>query len=101
VGQSLGASIGTSLLNTIFAGAVASYLVAHPSSAGLIRHVSLTGLAFAHGYDTAFWWASAIAAGGAVVAGLLFRAGPLAGRTPSGLQAVPAADVVTANSSTA
>ena len=101
VGQQLGASIGTSLLNTIFAGAVASYLVAHPSSAGLIRHVSLTGLAFAHGYDTAFWWASAIAAGGAVVAGLLFRAGPLAGRTPSGLQAVPAADVVTANTSTA
>ena len=36
VGQQLGASIGTSLLNTIFAGAVASYLAAHiASGAGL------------------------------------------------------------------
>jgi hypothetical protein len=34
VGQQLGASIGTSLLNTIFAGAVASYLVTHASAAG-------------------------------------------------------------------
>jgi hypothetical protein len=29
VGQQLGASIGTSLVNTIFAGAVASYLTVH------------------------------------------------------------------------
>jgi EmrB/QacA subfamily drug resistance transporter len=101
VGQQLGASIGTSLLNTIFASAVASYLVARESSAGLIRHASLNGLALAHGYDTAFWWACAIAAGGAVVAGLLFRAGPLAVRTPPRQQAVPAADVVTPNTSTA
>ena len=33
VGQQLGASIGTSLLNTIFASAVAAYLVAHESRA--------------------------------------------------------------------
>ncbi len=98
VGQQLGASIGTSLLNTIFASAVAAYLVAHESSAALIGRSSLSGLALAHGYDTAFWWAAAIAAGGAVVAGLLFRPGPLAGRTPPRQQAVPAADVVTANS---
>jgi EmrB/QacA subfamily drug resistance transporter len=72
VGQQLGASIGTSLLNTIFASAVAAYVVAH-TSAGRAANV----LALAHGYDTAFWWATGIAAGGAVVAGLLFRSGPL------------------------
>ena len=39
VGQQLGASVGTSLLNTIFAGAVASYLAAHLAAARLIgRH---------------------------------------------------------------
>jgi EmrB/QacA subfamily drug resistance transporter len=98
VGQQLGASIGTSLLNTIFASAVASYLVAHASSARLNGHATLNGLALAHGYDTAFWWASAIAAAGAVVAGLLFETGSLAGRTSPGQPAVPAADVATANS---
>ena len=77
VGQQLGASIGTSLLNTIFASAVASYLVAHAASARLIGRQALTGLALAHGYDTAFWWTSAILACGAVVAGVLFRPGPL------------------------
>ncbi len=35
VGQQLGASVGTSLLNTIFAGAVASYLTAHAAPARL------------------------------------------------------------------
>jgi EmrB/QacA subfamily drug resistance transporter len=75
VGQQLGASIGTSLLNTIFASAVASYIVAHASSAS---PGALNALAEAHGYRTAFWWACAIAAGGAVVAGLLLRPGPLA-----------------------
>jgi hypothetical protein len=36
-----------------------------------------SGLALAYGYDTAFWWTAVIAAGGAVVAALLFRPGPL------------------------
>jgi EmrB/QacA subfamily drug resistance transporter len=69
VGQQLGASIGTSLLNTIFATAVASYVAVHGSTS--------IGQALAHGYDTAFWWACGIAAGGAVLTGLLFRSGPL------------------------
>jgi EmrB/QacA subfamily drug resistance transporter len=67
-GQQLGASIGTSLLNTIFADAVASYLTAHAASQALAQ---------LHGYDTAFWWTAGIFAGGAVVGGLLFRRGPL------------------------
>src|SRR5262249_50859360 len=77
VGQQLGASIGTSLLNTIFASAVASYIAAHLASARVIRRPALTGLALAHGYDTAFWWTAGILVGGAIVAGLLFRPGPL------------------------
>jgi hypothetical protein len=77
VGQQLGASVGTSLLNTIFAAAVASYLAVHVSSARLIGRQALTGLALAHGYDTAFWWTAGIFAGGAVISATLFRNGPL------------------------
>jgi hypothetical protein len=85
VGQQLGASIGTSLLNTIFASAVTSYLAA--------SHVRPTpviaGLALAHGYDTAFSWIAGILGGGAVVAVLLFRTGPL--RRPASETATAAA----------
>ncbi len=77
VGQQLGASIGTSLLNTIFASAVTSYVVAHAASARLLGRQSLTGLALAHGYDTAFWWTAGIFAAGAVICGSLLRRGPL------------------------
>jgi EmrB/QacA subfamily drug resistance transporter len=77
VGQQLGASIGTSLLNTIFASAVSSYLAAHLASARTIGREALAGLALAHGYDTAFWWIAGIFAGGAIVGGALFRRGPL------------------------
>jgi len=77
VGQQLGASIGISLLNTIFASAVTSYLTLHVASARLIGRQALLGLALAHGYDTAFWWIAGICAGGAIVGGLLFRRGPL------------------------
>ena len=80
VGQQLGASIGTSLLNTIFASAVASYIAAHLAAARVIGRPALTGLALAHGYDTAFW-TTGIFAGGAVIGGTLLRAGPL--RPPS------------------
>jgi hypothetical protein len=77
VGQQLGASIGTSLLNTLFTAAVTSYLVAHVASARLIGRQALTGLALAHGYDTAFWWTAGIFAAGAVIGGVLLRRGPL------------------------
>src|ERR1700726_2226797 len=77
VGQMLGGSVGTSLLNTIFASAVAAYLTAHLAVARLIGRQALTGLALAHGYDTAFWWTAGIFATGAVIAGALLRRGPL------------------------
>jgi hypothetical protein len=78
VGQQLGASIGTSLLNSIFAAAVTSYLAAHLASARLIGRQALTGQALVHGYTTAFWWTAGIFAGGAVICGALARSGPLA-----------------------
>jgi hypothetical protein len=91
VGQQLGASIGTSLLSTIFAAAVASYLTAHLAAARIIGRQALAGLALAHGYDTAFWWTAGIFAAGAVVGGASLRRGPLGQRrTPS-----PADDQVT------
>ena len=77
VSQMLGGSVGTSLLNTIFASAVASYLTAHLAAARLIGRPALTGLALAHGYDTAFWWMAGIFAVGAVVGGVLLHRGPL------------------------
>jgi len=84
VGQQLGASVGTALLNTIFAAAVTSYLTTHLASARLIGRQALAGLALAHGYDTAFWWIAGIFAVGAVIGGTLLRRGPLSqARTPS------------------
>jgi EmrB/QacA subfamily drug resistance transporter len=77
VGQQLGASVGTSLLNSIFAGAVTSYLAANIAAARLTGRHALTGLALAHGYDTAFWWTAGIFAAGAITGGLLLRSGPL------------------------
>ena len=38
---------------------------------------ALTGLALAHGYDTALWWIAGIFAGRAVIGGALLRRGPL------------------------
>jgi EmrB/QacA subfamily drug resistance transporter len=78
VGQQLGASIGTSLLNSIFATAVTAYLTAHLASARLIGRQALTGQALVHGYTTAFWWTAGIFAGGAVICGALIRSGVLA-----------------------
>jgi len=95
VGQQLGASIGTSLLNTIFASAVTSYIAAH--IVAVQGHVTpaVTGLALTHGYDTAFWWIAAILAGGAVVSGTLFRRGPIAPPTPAAARTDVLADAET------
>jgi EmrB/QacA subfamily drug resistance transporter len=79
-GQQLGGSMGTSLLNTIFASTVATYIAAHLSPATAVNgrpSPQLTGLALIHGYTTAFWWSAAILTLGAIVAATLFRNGPL------------------------
>jgi EmrB/QacA subfamily drug resistance transporter len=80
VGQQVGGSLGTSLLNTIFAGAVARYLTSHLNPATILHGhpaPSLTGMALVHGYITGFWAAAAIFGAGAVTCGALFRVGPL------------------------
>src|SRR5215472_5568039 len=79
-GQQIGGSIGTSLLNTIFASAVAHYLASHLSPATLVHGhpaPSLIGMSLIHGYTTGFWVGAAIFGAGAVICGTLFRAGPL------------------------
>ena len=89
-GQQVGGSIGTSLLNTIFASAVAHYLASHLSRATLVHGhpaPSLTEMSLIHGYTTGFWVAAAIFGAGAVICGTLFRPGPL--RAP-GSAAAPA-----------
>jgi hypothetical protein len=57
-GQQLGGSIGVSLLNTIFASAVAAYLVANVRPGTLVHgrpSPALMAQALVHGYTTAFW----------------------------------------------
>jgi EmrB/QacA subfamily drug resistance transporter len=104
-GQQVGASIGTSLLNTIFASAVAHYLASHLSPATLVHgHPSpaLAGTSLIHGYTTGFWVAAAIFGAGAVICGALFRPGSLP--DPGRATAAPAraaAQQATAGSSTA
>jgi hypothetical protein len=82
-GQQLGGSIGTSLLNTIFASSVAGYVTIHLSPATLVRGKAaprLLALASIHGYKVAFWTSVAVLAAGAVLAATLMRSGPLSRR---------------------
>jgi hypothetical protein len=60
--QQVGGSVGTSLLSTIFASAVASYTVAH------LHTSDLANAAAVHGYTTAFWWSVGIFALGFLLA---------------------------------
>ena len=80
VGQQLGGSIGTALLNTIATGAAAGYLASHLSpaiAASPQTDRALQAAAAVHGYTTAFWWTAGIFAAGAIVCGTLLRRGPL------------------------
>jgi hypothetical protein len=60
--QQVGGSVGTSLLSTIFASAVASYAAGHLHTTGLANAAAV------HGYTTAFWWAVGIFALGFLLA---------------------------------
>ncbi len=93
VGQQLGGSTGTALLNTIATSAAAAYVASHLSSAiatSAAARAALQATAAVHGYTTAFWWTAGLFAGGAVIGGFLFRRGPLArqAQAPADLQAV-------------
>jgi EmrB/QacA subfamily drug resistance transporter len=74
VGQQLGGSIGTALLNTIAASATTSYLASHLHGRPAPQ---LAQLAAVHSYITVFWWCVGIFAAGAVICGALARPGPL------------------------
>jgi hypothetical protein len=76
VSQQLGASVGTALLNTIYASAISSYLAVNLASSSANRR-TVTGLALAHGYDTTFRWTAGIFAAGALIGGVVLRSGPL------------------------
>jgi EmrB/QacA subfamily drug resistance transporter len=80
--QQVGGSIGTALLNTIAASALASYVVTHGHSP-----LALAGAAV-HSYVVAFWISAAILAGSAIVCGLVLPSGTL---TPPAGQAAPPA----------
>jgi EmrB/QacA subfamily drug resistance transporter len=67
--QQIGGSIGTALLSTLAASATSSYVAGRQPSADVVAQAAV------HGYTTAFWWAAAIFAAGAVVCALLLRGG--------------------------
>ncbi|SBW23703.1 major facilitator superfamily transporter [Candidatus Protofrankia californiensis] len=69
VGQQVGGSIGTALLSTIAASATSSYLHGKTPTAEVLAHAAV------HSYTTAFAWAAAIFAAGAIICGLLVRPG--------------------------
>jgi EmrB/QacA subfamily drug resistance transporter len=81
VGQQLGGSVGTALLNTIATSAAAAYVVSHLTPAIATSPAAkgaLVAAAAVHGYTTGFWWTAGIFACGAVICGNLLRWGPLA-----------------------
>ena len=92
VGQQLGGSIGTALLNTIATSAAATYAASHltpavVASAGF--RAALQAAAAVHGYTTGFWWTAGFFAAGAIICGALLRPGPLtrqAETVPAGAQ---------------
>lgn len=84
VGSQLGGSAGTALLNTMATSSSAAYVAAYVATLapGSRASHALLAAAAVHGYTTAFWWAAALFAGGALIAGALFRWGP-PGRRPA------------------
>ena len=70
--QQIGGSLGTALLNTLFASAVTAYLAANltnPSDQAQAQQVTLA--AYIHGYHVAFFW-GAVLLTGALIAALVF-----------------------------
>jgi EmrB/QacA subfamily drug resistance transporter len=65
--QQIGGSLGTALLNTLFAGAVTSYFVDHPVT-DPSRAQEASKLAFLHGYHVSFFWGAMLLAAALVVA---------------------------------
>jgi hypothetical protein len=71
--QQIGGSLGTALLNTLFAGAVTAYFTANPPSSPEQAQQVLP-LAFIDGYHMAFYWGAGLFAVALVVAATLINA---------------------------
>jgi EmrB/QacA subfamily drug resistance transporter len=67
--QQIGGSIGTALLSTVVTNAINGQLGSTRPTPEAMQAATI------HGYTTAFWWAAAIFAVGALVCGLLLRPG--------------------------
>ncbi|MFZ4896459.1 MFS transporter [Plantibacter sp. Mn2098] len=72
--QQLGGSIGTAVFSSIATLAVANHLAANSATATMPATISNATIA---SYHLVFWSASAVFVGAAVIAGLMFRSGPL------------------------
>ena len=70
--QQVGGSIGTALLNTLAASALASYVLSHGRGPLVLAQAAV------HSYVVAFWVAAAILAASAVVCALVLPSGTLA-----------------------
>ncbi len=68
--QQIGGSIGTALLNSLAATAFTNYLVGKNAHDQIVQ----TNAAI-HSYTVAFWWAAAIFGAGAIICGLILKAG--------------------------
>jgi EmrB/QacA subfamily drug resistance transporter len=82
--QQVGGSIGTALLSSIFAGAVASYAESHAPGPQAAADAAM------HGYTVAFWVAAGVFAFGAIVVGTLMRSVKVEAHAPSEAPAEPA-----------
>jgi EmrB/QacA subfamily drug resistance transporter len=74
IAQQIGGSIGLAVFSSLSATAITSYLGEHAATAAQPATIVDATLA---GYHFVFWIAAALFLGGAVVAALLFRSGPL------------------------
>ena len=93
VGQQLGGSLGTALLNAIATSAAATFVTSHltpAAAASPTAQAAIRAGAAVHGYTTALWWTAGIFAGGAIACGAILRRGPLA-RAPQAPASVPVA----------
>jgi EmrB/QacA subfamily drug resistance transporter len=70
--QQIGGSLGTALLNTLFAGAVTTYLAANAHNAADGKR--LIPLAYIHGYHVSFFWGAMLLLAALITAALFINA---------------------------
>jgi EmrB/QacA subfamily drug resistance transporter len=70
--QQIGGSLGTALLNTLFAGAVTSYLADHVTSPADAEKLGPTALI--HGYHVSFFWGAMLLAAALIVSIVVINA---------------------------